>query len=64
MLQLHAQMLSGTAFAGGSKEQGHGQGGQGGQGGAGGAGSDLGDLHVLEIHSRLSQAARTHRGML
>ena len=53
MLQLHAKMLGGTAPAGGGKEQGHGQGGEG-----------TGDLRVLEIHSRLSQAARTHGGML
>ena len=53
MLQLHAKMLGGgTAPAGGGTEQGHGQGGEG-----------TADLRVLEIHSRLSQAARTHGGM-
>ena len=66
MLQLHAKMLGGTAPAGGGgKEQGHGQGhGQGGHGQGGQGGEGAGDLRVLEIHSRLSQAARTHGGML
>ena len=56
MLQLHAHMIRG-ATAGGRKEHAHAQGhAQGGEGAA--------DLRVLEIHSRLSQAARTHSSML
>jgi superfamily II DNA/RNA helicase len=56
MLQLHAQMIRG-ATAGGRNEHFHAQGhAQGGEGAA--------DLRVLEIHSRLSQAARTHCSLL
>ena len=56
MLQLHAQMIRG-ATAGGRNEHAHAQGhAQGGEGAA--------DLRVLEIHSRLSQAARTHCSLL
>ena len=56
MLQLHAHMIR-AATAGGRKEHAHAQGhAQGGEAAA--------DLRVLEIHSRLSQAARTHSSML